>query len=199
MTDRRFAAPAPAAPGVPRSTTVSAPTAATTRRQPQPPRVGSPVGNAAPSHTRARPSAQTGGAPTRGPQPTTTPAQGTGPATHEVSSHRAEDLPLPALAAPSHANDLGVRHRKARHTMIAVTAVCASLASVPAIEQLFSRGLTSFVTRPAGVGASKSVVAPSTAGKADTTPTTASPPRTPPRVRQPCLRLSPPCPRRPAE
>ena len=64
--------------------------------------------------------------------------------------------------------------------MIAVTAVCASLASVPAIEQLFSRGLTSFVTRPAGVGASKSVVAPSTAGKADTTPTTATPPRTAP-------------------
>jgi len=67
--------------------------------------------------------------------------------------------------------------------MIAVTAFCVSLASVPAIEQLFSRGLTSFVTRPAGVGASKSVVAPSTAGKADSspaTPTTATPPTTAP-------------------
>jgi hypothetical protein len=64
--------------------------------------------------------------------------------------------------------------------MVAVTALCVSLASVPAIEQLVSRGLTAFITRPAGVGASKSVVAPSTAGKADTTPTTATPPTTAP-------------------
>src|SRR2546429_7410164 len=179
MTDRRSTSTAPAAPRVPRSKTVSASTVATTRRQTQPPTVGPSAGTAAPSRPRACPSAQTGAAPTGATQPTTTPAQGTGPASREVSSHGAEGLPLPALAAPWHPNDLGVRHRKAKHTMVAVTALCVSLASVPAIEQLVSRGLTAVITRPAGGRACQAGGAPSTVGQAGSgpaTPTTSPPP-----------------------
>jgi hypothetical protein len=175
MTDRRLASAAPATRRVNRSTPVSAPAAATTRGQRQRPATDTATGAEVPPRRRPRPGAQTGAARTGTAQPPSAPVPPTGAASVEVSSRTPEGRQRPEHAAPSHPHDLAVRHRKAKHTMVAVTALCVTLASAPAIDQLVTRGLTAFITRPPGVGASPPAVPASTDGNAETPPTTATP------------------------
>ncbi len=86
-----------------------------------------------------------------------------------------------------------LRRRPWRRAMIALTSVCAAAAVGVAAEELHSAGLTSFLDRPPGVGATPPQAQSEASSPA---PTPAPTPATVPMLAPPPPPLAPPPPRR---